>query len=31
MEAKELRILRATELVVQGAEAEPRISVKKDV
>ena len=31
MEAKELRILKVIKLVVQGAKAKPKISVKEDI
>ena len=31
MEAKELRILRATELIVQGVEAKLRILAEEDI
>ena len=31
MEAIELRILRAKELIVKGVEAEPKILVKEDI
>ena len=31
MEAKKLRILKATEPTVQGVEAKPKILVKKDI
>ena len=31
MEAKELRIPKATELIVQGAKAKPRILTEKDI
>ena len=31
MEAKELRILRVIELIVQKAEAKPKISTEKDI
>ena len=31
MEAKELRILRATEPIVQGVEAKPKILAEEDI
>ena len=31
MEAKELRILKAIELIVHGVEAKPRILIEKDI
>ena len=31
MEATKLRILRAKELIVKGAEAKPKILVEKDI
>ena len=31
MEAKGLRIFRATELIIKGAKAKPKILIKKDI